>query len=85
MWHSLFSFYVVNLKKFKGPFFCSFFSFFKGAYLSIAVIGIFSHELHNSHLAWKTQKCNSSLSTLNPSNNNNNSNNNNDFVKRIRK
>lgn len=78
-----FSLYAVNLKKLKGPFYLL---FFKGAYLSIAVIGIFfSHELHISHLAWKTQKCNSSLSTLNPSNNNNKSNNNNDFVKRTRK
>lgn len=80
--------YVVNMKKLKGPFFPDLLilPFFNGAYLSIAVIGIFSHELHISHVAWKTQKCNSSLSTLNlPNNNDNYSNNNNDFIKRMRK
>ena len=82
-----FFFFILRSKseEAQGTFFLSILLFFKGAYLAIAVIGIFSHELHISHLAWKTQKCNSSLSTLNPSNNNNNSNNNNDFVKRIRK
>ena len=76
------------MKKLKGPFSPDLLilPFFNGAYLSIAVIGIFSHELHISHLAWKTQKCNSSLSTLNlPNNNDNYSNNNNDFIKRMRK
>ena len=53
------------MKKLKGPFSPDLLilPFFNGAYLSIAVIGIFSHELHISHVALKTQKCNSSLST----------------------
>ena len=57
--------YVVNMKKLKGPFIPDLLilPFFNGAYLSISVIAIFSHELHISHVAWKTQKCNSSLST----------------------